>query len=208
MIGILTNNQVFIAQTSNPFILEPISEYKYTDSLIPKNYISISDKFRLNPKNNSELEEFFPIYPNERIINKYLEGSDLRISYVQRSSLSDQFLEGDHIFSKVKKIISPYEAVDVNNTYLILIDYYVVVFIRLKQEIIFFHIYKCSSTEEILYFVNKIYRERNLDFEIDQIILLGQAKLKLSVYQLFTNYFRKVFSDDFNPLSNKDELTA
>ncbi|MEO6190541.1 MAG: DUF3822 family protein [Saprospiraceae bacterium] len=208
MIGILTNNQVFIAQTSKPFILEHISEYKYTDSLIPKNYLSISDKFRLNPKNNSEIEDFFPIYPNEIIINKYLEGSDRIISYVQRSSLTDQFLNGDHVFSKVNKITSQYESFDVNNTFLVLIENYVVVFIRLKHEIVFFHIYKCSSAEEILYFVNQLYRDRNLDFEKDILILLGQANQKMGVFQLFANYFRKVFSDDSNPLSNTDELTT
>lgn len=199
MIGILTKNHAYIAQTSRTFIIEDISEYKYSPSLIPNDFISLSRKFAIHSTSDSPLVAW---YPKEAKSIRSNPNLGHQISFAHDQDVQKYFGDGVHIYQILDRIKSQFESRDINNVYLLFIKDCIVVFVKSNTGIDFFNIWNNGTTEELLYRLNHLFRNSNYSYDNDRIILLGEAGQKLTCYPVLIPYFREVYSDDENPFSN------
>ncbi|MEP7197369.1 MAG: DUF3822 family protein [Saprospiraceae bacterium] len=200
MIGILTKNQAFVAQTNHPLILEPISFYEYSQSLLPKNYLSISKKYHVEPKLNSahSINEFLPVYPNEELVE--IDVNLAKISYVSSRKELMRFTSGDHIYSLIPQILKSSQQNTLNCSWIIFLHDHAVVFTKKFNSLIFHQIFIYQFVEELLYVINRIYKDFQMNEESDQLIFLGEVEKKQNAYSIFQNYFRNIILEDYNPL--------
>lgn len=200
MIGILTKNQAFIAETTSPLVMESITDYQHVPGLIPSHYISISPKYGMNLEENTH-QGFFATYPNDNYYSKLNENGD-KIDYSVKKSLDSSFQSGRHILQLSHRIQSIFESVENVNVYLIALADLSIVIVRKNHIDLFTKIFETLNVEETLYHLNKIFQDQSLDFEEVRVILLGEIKTKKNNYQLLQNFFRNIYVDDLNPFTD------
>ncbi len=201
MVGLIIKNQSFIAQTSRPLVVEPFEDYSSAKNLLPEYYIAISSKFVHSIGMDHTSHNEFPIYPNETWVQSETSNHQEHISFAVNKGEAGNFKKGTHLVSRLGKITSTFQSDSFQNVYLVCIQNQVVIFVRNKGNLEFVNVYQLNTAEEVLYWVNRLFRDKNLSFEEDQIIIYGEVKMKMDAFHLFKPYFRKIWIEDSNPFS-------